>query len=92
MIGSAKARSLPDRQNAMVKLTVARREVQPEDQNDAVISNFMKLKADLASMSIPSYLKDLYINITLGGDVLSDNRINTVRTYEDQANCKNIYI
>jgi len=90
MIGSATARSLSSKQNAMIKkLKVTRREAQSKGQNDAVIS---KLQADIASMSIPSYLKDLYINLTLGGDILSDNRINTVRTYKDQANCKDIHV
>ena len=93
MIGSATARSLSSKQNAMIKkLKVTRREAQSKGQNDAVISNFTKLQADIASMSIPSYLKDLYINLTLGGDILSDNRINTVRAYKDQANCKDNHV
>lgn len=90
LIGLATARSLSNKQIGIEKkLTVNRRESQPEDPTDSMTSNLTELQADLVNMSIPSYFKVLF----LGGDFLSDDKINTVRGYENRAESKhNKYI
>ena len=83
IVGLATTRSLLTKQNRMEKkLIVTRREAQSKNQTDAMTSNLTDFHPDLANMSIPSYLKKLYINFTLGRE------INTVRTYENQAESK----
>lgn len=88
LVGLATARSLPDEENMMgKKLILTRREAESENLTNAETSN---IKADLANSSIPSYLRDLYINLTyLGEDhMLDDEKINTARAYNNQAQCK----
>ena len=85
LIGLATARSMSNKQIGIEKkLTVNRREVQSEDPMDAMTSNLTELQADLVNMSIPSYFKALF----LGEDFLSDDKINTVRAYENKAESK----
>lgn len=95
MISLATARSLLNKQSAMEKkLMVTRREAKSEGsgQTDAMIYNFTELQADLANLSMPSYLKDLYINLTYFGiDYPNDEKINTIRTYKNQPKCKHTY-
>lgn len=93
MVGLTTARSLPNKQK-MKEVIVNRREAESKDEGDAVTSNLTEFQAELANTSLPSYLKDLYINFTyLGRDHLLDHEnINTVRTYDNQAECKHIVL
>ena len=85
LIGLATAHSLPNKQIGIEeKLTVNRREAQPEDPIDTVTSNLTELQADLVNMSIPSYFKVLFLD----GDFLSDDKINTIRAYENRGESK----
>ena len=51
--------------------------------------NFM---AEISNLSMPNYLKDLFINLTRSSktDDLSDSsiKVNTIRSYENQAKSK----
>ena len=87
LVGLATARSLPNKQNTMEKkLMVTRREAQSEGQMDAMASNLTELQADLVNISIPSYVKNLFIF-----GFPSDSKINTVRAYENRAESKHKY-
>lgn len=91
MAGLATARSLANSQNVMgKKLIVTRREAESEDQMDDMTTNFTLLQDELANLSIPSYLSDLYINLTYLDEenLLNHIKINTVRTYQNQAESK----
>ena len=61
-------------------------------------SEVAELKSKLANLSIPSYMKDLYINLTYPNGVArpssnsEDIKVNTVQSYKNQAKSKlNLY-
>ena len=93
MAGLATAHSLASNQNVMgKKLMVTRREAESQGQMDVMTTNFTLLQDELANLSIPSYLSNLYINLTYLGEehLLNHKKINTVRTYQNQAESKYI--
>ena len=59
-------------------------------------SEVAQLKTELANLSIPSYLKDLYINLTYPNGVArpsSSNqeiKVNTIQSYKNQAKSKSV--
>ena len=92
MAGLATAHPLTNSQNVMgKKLIVTRREAESEDQMDVMTANLTLLQDELANLSIPSYLSDLYVNLTYFGEehLLNHKKINTVRTYQNQVESKN---
>lgn len=95
MISLATARSLSNKNDVMdKKLVVTRREA---GNMSALSPNLTEHEADLANLSIPIYLRNLYINLTyLNGNNSLDKKINTVRSYETQATSKrciyNVYM
>lgn len=70
-------------------LMVTRREANSTDQLGVAAPNLTDIQTDLANLSIPSYLKDLYINLTYFNETyLLNEKINTIRSYENQAPSK----
>ena len=96
----ATAHSLPPRKQQMLgeKQTVIRREASSLDlssnMNENMVSKLAHLKTELANLSIPSYLKELYINLTYPDGVLSSLsndeviKVNTVQSYKSKAKSK----
>ena len=98
VMGLATARSLPitSSQQATGEIgRLGRREADSTSQIDNADPMLNEFMAELANLSIPSYLKDLFINLTLSNetDNLSDKaKVNTIRSYENQAKSKLICI
>ena len=80
----AAARSLPSKQ------------LMDMGENINIDSEVAQLQTELANLSIPSYLKDLYINLTYPNGVArpSSNheeiKINTIQSYKNQAKSKSL--
>ena len=78
----AAARSLPKKRETMGETWTA---THSEVNSDA---------SELANLSMPSYLKDLYINLTYPNGVLhlssipKDVKINTIQSYNNKAKSK----
>ena len=95
----AVAHSLPVQQEMMgANMMVIRREASPgssSNYNGNTISEVTQLQTDLANISIPSYLKALYINLTYPNRVAhpSSNygnaKINTIQSYKNKAEGEN---
>lgn len=90
----AVARSLPitgSQQPTGGNWGLAQRDIDSTSQTDnanVIVDNFM---AEIANLSMPGYLKDLFINLTLSNEIddLSENaKVNTIRSYENQAKSK----
>lgn len=96
MIMKAKARSVADMmKSGGENQRMTRREINPESSaNISPISEVTQLQTELANLSIPSYLKELYINLTYhnGAAHASPNheeiRVNTIQSYANQAKSK----
>jgi len=91
MMSLVTARSLSNKPDVMEKnLMVTRREVNSTDQLGVMAPNLTDIQTDLANLSIPSYLRDLYINLTYfnGTYPLNNKKVNTIRSYENQAPSK----
>lgn len=79
---------------------VIRREAESGNQTNVTdnqtnaTNNLTGVYVELANLSIPYYLRELYINLTyLNKDnPLNDEKINTIRTYENQAESEYSYI
>jgi len=92
------ARSLPRRQQIMDKnWIVTRRETDlslSSNYDDNTASEVSQFQTELANLSIPSYLKDLYINLTHSNGVARPSlnseefKINTIQSYKNQAKSK----
>ena len=91
----ATARSLPLKQ----KMTGENRMVTRREANSGSSSNYnentiLELQINLANLSIPSYLKALYINLTSPNGVArpssnqGDIKINTIQSYKNKAESK----
>ena len=90
----AAARSLPitgSQRPTGGKSGLAERDVDSTSQTDnanVMVDNFM---AEIANLSMPGYLKDLFINLTHSNeidDLSEDAKVNTIRSYENQAKSK----
>ena len=81
----AAARSLPSKQIM---------ETRANSGNINTDSEVAQLQTELANLSIPSYLKDLYINLTFPNGVArpssnpEDIKVNTIQSYKNQAKSK----
>ena len=81
MIHLAAARSLPRKQTM---------EVPAGSRNTNTESEVDQLQTELANLSIPSYLKDLYINLTYpNGEARPASnheniKVNTIQSYKNQ--------
>ena len=89
----ATARSIPITASKTTVQTPARREANPADgslsgaqDGPEVVKDIAKELA-LANLSIPSYLKDLFINFTYPDGLGKNDKmaINTIRSYENTA-------
>ena len=94
VLSYAAARSLPNtgsQQPTGGNWGLARREVDSTNKTgtaNPAVDNFM---VEIANLSMPSYLKDLFINLTHSNEIddLSENdKVNTIRSYENQAKRK----
>lgn len=89
MMCLAAARSLPYKQ--VMRMSNTDRDSGNVNTDSAGVA---QLQSELADLSIPSYLKDLYINLTYPNGVArppinhKETRINTVQTYKNQAKSK----
>ena len=94
----AGARSLPTgytdgkQQTTASHWKVARREADSAghttNKTDPMTNNFFE---ELNNLSMPGYLKDLFINLTRSNEIkdLPENaKVNTIRSYENQAKSK----
>ena len=95
----AAARSLPSKQQMMEEtwMVTTRREANSQlssNYDDNTVSEIDQLQTEIANLSIPSYLKDLYINLTYpSGEARSssnneDIRVNTIQSYKNQIKSK----
>ena len=94
----AAVHSLPIKQKVMGEnQMVTRREANSgssSNHNDNIISEVTQLQTNLANLSIPGYLKALYINLTYPNGVArpssnhGDIKINTIQSYKNQAGSK----
>ena len=96
VISSATARSLPNNYMSQQPMGedwgIGRRAVDSmsskTDSTNPMVNNFMD---GIANLSMPSYLKDLFINLTYSNEIddLSEStKVNTIRSYENQAQSK----
>jgi len=100
VIGFAAARSLPSNymtsgQQTSEKWRVARSEVDLTSSTNNANPTMNQFMAELANLSIPDYLKDLFINLTNTNettDSSKNTKVNTIRSYENQAKSKLILI
>ena len=73
---------------------ITHREANIESSLNSNTSEAAQLQAELGNLSIPGYLKDLYINLTyLNGEARPSSnhkhtKINTVQSYKKQATSK----
>ena len=85
----AAARSLPSVQPRTEDSIMTRREA-PTD----TISEATQFHTKLAELSIPGYLKDMYVNLTYPNGVArpssssEDIKVNTIQSYKNQAKSK----
>ena len=93
MMHLAAARSLPSIEQMIEEgWTMTRREA--SSANLDTISEVTQLQTDLAELSIPGYLKDMYINLTFPNGIArpSSNpkeiKVNTIQSYKNQAKSK----
>ena len=83
------ARSLPRSEQMIEDWMMTRRETE-----SATISEVTQLQTELAELSIPNYLKDMYINLTFPNGVarsssnLEEIKANTIQSYKNQAKSK----
>ena len=95
MIYLAAARSLPSKQQMMEEnwMVTTRREANSQsfsNHDDKTVSEIDQLQTEIANLSIPSYLKDLYINLTYPNGVAhpsSNNneiKVNTIQSYRNK--------
>lgn len=91
MIDSSTARSLfNERRMAERGLT---REANSADEVTSTNPQVDDFIAELANLSIPHYLKDLYLNFTFSdGRVGEGRKANTIRSYANTAKSKLLYI
>lgn len=92
------ARSLSGRQNLMGEdSSMTRREANSDlssnyDKN--MTSEIAQLKTELFNLSIPGYLKEMYINLTYPNGIArpqsnyEDTKFNTIQSYKNQAKSK----
>ena len=98
VMGFATARSLPLTSNQQATGEIGRlgrREVDSTNQMDNADPKLNEFMAELANLSMPSYLKDLFINLIQSnetGDLSDDAKVNTIRSYENQAKSKFTYL
>ena len=93
LLGSA--RSIPATSSKTVQ-TPVRREANPADRSLSGAQNGPEALEDitdelaLANLSIPSYLKDLYVNFTIPDGLENNDKmaVNTIRSYENRASSK----
>jgi len=89
----ATARSIPITASKTTVQTPARREANPADgslggaQDGPEVVKDIANELALANLSIPSYLKDLFINFTYPDGLGKNDKmsINTIRSYENTA-------
>ena len=91
----AAARSLPIKQKMMGEnLMITRREANPGSSSNYNDDTTLELQTTLANLSIPSYLKVLYINLTYPNGIArplsnqGDIKINTIQSYKNKAESK----
>jgi len=94
----AAARFLPSKQHMMGEnWTVTRREANSDpnsNQDDNIVSEVAQFQTELLNLSMPSYLKDLYINLAYTNRVAQSSsnheeiKVNTIHSYENQAKSK----
>ena len=97
MMSYAAARSLPDhyitgdQQPTGGNWGQAQRDADSKSKTtnaNPMVDNFM---AEIANLSMPSYLKDLFINLTHSNgveDLSANAQVNTIRSYKNQAKSK----
>ena len=89
MMHLAAARSLPSIEQMTGE--THREELSP---NLDTISEVAQLQTELAELFIPSYLKDMYINLTFPNGVAhpssnpEETKVNTIQSYKNQAKSK----
>ena len=98
MMHLAASHSLPRNQRVLVEnQTVIRREASNSNSSirndDSPVSELTLLKTELANLSIPSYLKELYINLTFPNRMPSslhneEINFNTIQSYKNKAKSK----
>ena len=91
----AAARSLPIKQKMIGEnQMITRREATSGSSSNYNDDTIMELQTTLANLSIPSYLKALYINLTYPNGVArplsnqGDVKINTIQSYKNKAESK----
>ena len=83
------AHSLPRSEQMIEDWMMTHRETE-----SATISEVTQLQTELAELSIPNYLKDMYINLTFPNGVarsssnLEEIKANTIQSYKNQAKSK----
>jgi len=83
------ARSLPRSEQMIEDYMMKHRETK-----SATISGVTQFQTELAELSLPSYLKDMYINLTFPNGVarsssnLEEIKANTIQSYKSQAKSK----
>ena len=81
------ARSLPSRSRVAEREVT--REASLDNSADEIASKNPKVEdfiTELANLSIPHYLKDIYLNFSYSnGDVGEGTKANTIRSYENTA-------
>ena len=103
MVLLAAAHSLPSNQKTMEenRMVTTRREANsemPSNHDESIVSEITQFKTEIANLSIPSYLKDLYINLTYPNRVAHPSskndeiKVNTIQSYSNQAKSKLNYL
>ena len=99
MMYLAGARSLPSMQRTGESWQMTRREVNSESPADVkTVSEATQFQTELANLSIPSYLKDIYMNLTYPNGVArpssnhEEMKANTIQSYINQAKSKLFYL
>lgn len=79
------ARSLPNRRRLTEREVI--REANSDTPADKMSSKNPRVDefiAELANLSIPHYLKDIYLNFTYSdGDIGTGKKVNTIRSYQN---------
>ena len=89
MMHLAAARSLSSAQPRTEDSTRTHREASSD-----TVSEVTQLQTKLAELSLPGYLKDMYINLTYPNGVArpssnpEDTKVNTIQSYKNQAKSK----
>ena len=92
MMHLAAGRSLPTKRENWIVTTHRDANVESSsNDNDNMVSEIAELQTQLANLSIPSYLKDLYVNLTYpNGEARSSSnneeiKVNTILSYKNNA-------